>query len=102
MPEPVSSSPLRPLEPLTPGKPVGGSAAPESDAFASQLREQLERVSQMQNEADAGVQELLSGETENITGVFVTARKAQVAFSLLMEIRNKLVDAYTEIRQLRV
>lgn len=66
------------------------------------FRQQLEQVSQMQAEADHGVQSLLTGETQNITEVFATARKAEVAFSLLMEIRNKLVDAYTELRQLRV
>lgn len=56
----------------------------------------------MQADADRNVENLLTGETQNITEVFVAARKAQVAFSLLMEIRNKLVDAYTELRQLRV
>ena len=56
----------------------------------------------MQVEADEGVQSLLTGRTDNITGVLTTARKAEVAFSLLMEIRNKLVDAYSELKQLRV
>jgi flagellar hook-basal body complex protein FliE len=34
--------------------------------------------------------------------VFSAVRKAQVAFGLLMEIRNKLTDAYEEIQQMRV
>ncbi len=56
----------------------------------------------MQAEADAGIQALVTGQTDNITQVLTSARKAEVAFSLLMEIRNKLVDAYTELKQLRV
>jgi flagellar hook-basal body complex protein FliE len=75
---------------------------PSDTGFAAQLREQLEQVSQMQTEADAGIQNLLTGRTDNITEVLTAARKADVAFGLLMEIRNKLVDAYTELRQLRV
>ena len=82
---------------LPPSLPPAGG-----DDFAAALRRQLEQVSRMQTEADQGVQSLLTGESQNITEVFAAARKAQVAFSLLMEIRNKLVDAYTEIRQLRV
>jgi flagellar hook-basal body complex protein FliE len=53
-------------------------------------------------EADEGIQNLLTGRTDNVTEVLTAARKAEIAFSLLMEIRNKLVDAYSELRQLRV
>jgi flagellar hook-basal body complex protein FliE len=102
MPDPVSSNPLRPLGPVAPGQSVRPPAPAGGDDFAAALRRQLEQVSRMQTEADQGVQSLLTGESQNVTEVFAAARKAQVAFSLLMEIRNKLVDAYTEIRQLRV
>ncbi len=85
--------------PVTPN--AAGTATGKTD-FAAQLREQLEQVSRMQAEADQGVQNLVTGRTDNITEVLTTARKAEVAFSLLMEIRNKLVDAYSELRQLRV
>lgn len=82
-------------------KPAAADQAGDGD-FAKLLRQQLDKVSQMQKEADVGVQNLVTGQTQNITEVFSTAKKAQVAFSLLMEIRNKLADAYTELKQLRV
>ncbi len=92
--------------PVGPGQSASGvrsvGRVADGTDFASQLRQQLEQVSQMQAEADEGIQNMLTGQTDNITEVFTTARKAEVAFSLLMEIRNKLVDAYTEMRQLRV
>ncbi len=77
------------------GRPLG-------DDFASALKQQLEAVSRMQSEADQNVQRLVTGETQNLTEVFTATRKAQVAFSLMMEIRNKLVDAYQELQNLRV
>ncbi|MCG3126154.1 MAG: Flagellar hook-basal body complex protein FliE [Phycisphaerae bacterium] len=81
--------------------PAVGERAGGAD-FAATLRQELQRVAAIQNEADAGVQGLLTGRTQNVTEVFATARKAQVAFNVLMEIRNKLADAYTELKQLRV
>jgi len=48
------------------------------------------------------VQKLLTGETDNVAEVFSASKKAGVAFDLLMEIRNKLVDAYNEVQQMRV
>ena len=98
--DPVLSNPIRPICPPATTAPA---AAPAGDAsFAAMLRRQLEQVSDMDNQAKQGMQDLLTGRTQNITEVFVAARKAEVAFSLLMEIRNKLSDAYTEIKNLRV
>ena len=62
----------------------------------------LDEVNRLQSEADQGVQQLLTGETDNVAEVFAAANKAGIAFDLLMEIRNKLVDAYQEIQQIRV
>jgi flagellar hook-basal body complex protein FliE len=56
----------------------------------------------LQTEADAGVQKLMTGQTDNVAEVFTATRKAGIAFDLLMEIRNKLMDAYSELRQMRV
>jgi flagellar hook-basal body complex protein FliE len=90
--------PLRPTDPTTntlPQPPVGKD-------FQSHLLESLEKVNQLQRDADAGVQKLLTGESDNVAEVFSATRKAGVAFDLLMEIRNKLMDAYTELKQMRI
>jgi flagellar hook-basal body complex protein FliE len=103
MVDPVSPEqllPIGPARPAAPARPMEG--ADGEGGFAAELRRQLEQVNQMQAEADAGVQNLLTGQSDNITEVLTATRKAEVAFSLLMEIRNKLVDAYTELKQLRV
>lgn len=93
--------PVAPLAPSPPGRTAGPAATPGGD-FATLIKEQLQKVSQMQSEADVNVQKLLTGQTQNLTEVFTAARKAEVAFSLLMEIRNKLVDAYQELKNMRV
>lgn len=80
-----------------PSSGVGGG----SD-FASIMRDQLGRVSSMQHEADEKVQALVSGQSDSLSEVFVAARKAEVAFTLLMEVRNKLVEAYQELQNMRV
>ncbi len=96
--------PLRPIQSPTapePVAPTGPVEAPAKD-FKAYLMESLEQVNKLQTEADAGVQKLLTGETDNMAEVFTATRKAGVAFDLLMEIRNKLTEAYQELRQMRV
>lgn len=90
-----------PIKPPTAPTPVRPTNDPGSD-FAALIRDQLEQVNAMQSEAQEKVQQLVTGETDNLTDVFTAARKAEVAFSLLMEIRNKLVSAYDEVRNMRV
>jgi flagellar hook-basal body complex protein FliE len=86
---------------------VGGSAK-TSDApipqksFGEFMIESLNEVNRLQTEADAGVQRLLTGETDNVAEVFAASNKAGIAFDLLMEVRNRLMDAYQEIQQMRV
>lgn len=70
--------------------------------FKTILLDSLNEVNRLQTEADAGVQRLLRGESDNVAEVFAAANKAGIAFDLLMEVRNKLTDAYREIQQMRI
>lgn len=76
--------------------------APKGKDFKSILLDSLDEVNRLQQEADQGVQRLMTGETDNVAEVFTAVNKAGIAFDLLMEVRNKLVTAYEEIKQMRV
>jgi len=94
--------PLRGVAAPSAGSAMGKAGSVEGKDFKSFLMESLEKVSQLQQDADAGVQKLMTGETDNVAEVFSASRKAGIAFDLLMEIRNKLLDAYGEVKQMRV
>ena len=94
-------TPLRPIDPLQ--SPIAPASAPATGKdFKSYLLDSLSKVNELQSEADAGVQKLMTGQTDNVAEVFSASRKAGIAFDLLMEIRNKVMDAYSEIKQMRV
>ena len=98
----INQAAIAPMQPLSPPAPVSKPGEASGKDFKSYLMESLDKVSQLQNEADAGVQKLLTGQTDNVAEVFAATRKAGIAFDLLMEIRNKLSDTYTELKQMRV
>jgi len=94
--------PLRQIQaPATSAPASRPAASPEKD-FKDYLLASLDKVNRLENEADLGVQKLLTGQTDNVAEVFSATRKAGVDFDLLMEIRNKLMDALSEIKQMRV
>ena len=96
------------INPIKPGaateKLAGlGKTGPASGKdFKSYMLESLEKVNKLQDDATKGVEGLVTGETNNVAEVLAASKKAGVAFDLLMEIRNKLMDAYSEIKQMRV
>ena len=45
---------------------------------------------------------LATGKSDNVSEVFTAVKKAELAFQTLMQMRNKLLDAYDEIRQMRI
>ena len=48
------------------------------------------------------MQRLITGQTEDVHEVLVAMGKAEVAFHLMLEVRNKLMDAWKEITRMQV
>ena len=86
-----------------PANPASQPVAPAGEkGFYEVMLNSLDEVNRLQTEADQGVQDLYSGKTDDVASVFTAVNKAGVAFDLLMEMRNKLMDAYRDIQQIRV
>jgi len=68
--------------------------------FESALNDAIGKVSQLQNDVEKAISELSSG--GNITTAIIAAQKADMSFQLMVEVRNKLINAYEEIMRLQV
>jgi flagellar hook-basal body complex protein FliE len=79
-----------------------GAGQVDGKDFKSLLMDNLDQVNRLQQEAQTATEKLATGQTDNVAEVFSAVRKADVAFSLLMQIRNQLVDAYTEIKNIKI
>lgn len=98
-------SPQLPRLPELPTTPSGmGPEKPSSggDLFAELLVGKAKEVNDMQHSADAAVHAMLTGEDVNQAEVLTAVQKADLAFRMMLQIRNKLVEAYREISQIQV
>jgi flagellar hook-basal body complex protein FliE len=100
--------PFNPIGP-TPVGPTGpGQTRPESagaadgSSFKDVLHNSINEVNRLQQEATQATEDLVAGRTQDVGQVLAASQKAEVAFQMLMEIRNKLVTAYDELRQMRL
>ena len=96
--------PQRPASPLeTFGSPSGRPGpTSEIDQFAKLLGQQVREVNEMQTDANDMVHSLLTGGNVNEAEVLTAVQKADLAFRMLLQVRNKLIEAYREIQQIQV
>jgi len=86
-----------------PGTGAAKSAGPAGGAsFADTLKNSIQEVSKLQQDASKAVEDLATGKTEDVTGVMTAMEKSDLAFKTLLAIRAKLMDAYEEIKSISV
>ena len=70
--------------------------------FKNVLLEALDQVNTMQTQANEAVNQLVTGGDVNPAEVLTTLQKADMSFRMMLQIRNKLVQAYQEINNIRI
>jgi flagellar hook-basal body complex protein FliE len=89
--------------PLLPSVPAGKIDAPQGgSSFQDFLLRSIGEVNSMQTEADQAVEKLVTGGDVTPAAVLTAVQKADIAFDLMLQVRNKLIDAYQEIEKLQV
>lgn len=96
LPEP-SATPLAspPLTEAPAGQANGGS-------FSNFIEHAMGAVDAKLHAADAEKTKVLTGETNNLHQAVIAMQEASVAFSLMVEVRNKLVESYQELMRMQV
>lgn len=85
------------------GMPLVKPAAEATVGFQKALGEALEAVSQTQNEATRMQREVqLGNPTVSLEQTMVAMQKAQIGFQATMQVRNRLVQAYSDIMGMQV
>lgn len=70
--------------------------------FASLLMQGISNVNDSQLDSQDKMEQLLSGGDINQAEVFTSIQKADMSFRLLVQIRNKLLQAFEELNAIRV
>ena len=97
----------------TPILPVSGAPLPEAirhvgearsgtGAFQEVLSSAIQSVQGASHNASAAVERFLSGEGEELHTTILAAQRAQLAFEMFLQARNKVVSAYQEIMRMQM
>ncbi|HUX60461.1 MAG TPA: flagellar hook-basal body complex protein FliE [Ignavibacteriaceae bacterium] len=74
----------------------------KDDSFGNILTDFMGQVNKNQLDADEMTQKFVTGGNVEIQDVMIAGEKAKTSLDLLMEIRNKAIDMYTQLSQIQV
>ncbi len=87
-------------------EPFGGSTVKQASqggqGFSDLLKHAVESVNSMSHEAGRLEDAVAKGEDVNIHQAVIAGEKAGLSFQLLMQVRNKMIDAYQEVMRMQV
>jgi flagellar hook-basal body complex protein FliE len=86
---------------VSPGSASGAGGAPGT-SFADVLKNSINEVAKLQQDASQATEAVLTGKSEDLTGVMTAVEKSDLAFKTLLAIRTKLMDAYEEIKNIPI
>jgi flagellar hook-basal body complex protein FliE len=65
--------------------------------FMDTLRNAMDEISSLQGDADDKVSQLLSGNGQDVHSAMIAVEKANLSFQMMVQVRNKIVQAYQQI-----
>ncbi len=82
--------------------PAGTQEAGKSGSFFEQLEKSMSEVNADQLQADTSIKELVAGKSKNIHETMLQIQKAELSLKAMMQVRNKMLEAYKEIIRMQV
>lgn len=79
-----------------PAQPVEGAKT-----FKETMLETLDEANRLQQEATKAVDDLQAGQRQDVENVLLATTKADNAFRMLQSLRNRMMEAYEEVKQMR-
>lgn len=89
----VSQNFFSPGSPTTSQQPTSS----ENSDFMGTLKNAMDQVTSLQSESDGKVAQLLSGNGQDVHSAMIAVEKANLSFEMMVQVRNKIVQAYQQV-----
>lgn len=97
----ITTVPVNP-SPFSAASPQSDRSHGQGPNFLDSIKSFLRETNDLQHEAGEKIEAYVAGEEIDLHDVMIARQKAGVSFELVMEIRNKILEAYTELMRMPV
>jgi flagellar hook-basal body complex protein FliE len=70
-------------------------------SFSEMLDEAVFHVDQVQAEANQKIGAMLGGDAADVHNAMIAVQKADLSFQLMMQVRNKVIQAYQDVERMQ-
>lgn len=81
---------------------AAGATAGGTASFGQLVMTGLEAVDQQVLSSQAGLQQIASGDVQNLHQVMIRMEESRLSFQLMMQVRNRLLEAYQDVMRMQV
>ncbi|OPY85018.1 MAG: Flagellar hook-basal body complex protein FliE [Syntrophus sp. PtaU1.Bin208] len=81
---------------------TGGGKGEGTSSFSDVLKNTINDINKLQNDADTAISKVQVHDTGSIHEAMVALEKASISFQTMMQVRNKIIDAYQEVMRMQV
>jgi flagellar hook-basal body complex protein FliE len=82
--------------------PQGQRGEKGGPGFGEILKDAISTVNELQKQSDQEIQKLMTGESQDLHTTVIAMQKADLSFQMMMQVRNKIVQAYQEIMRMQM
>jgi len=95
--------PVTAISPPLAQKAADASSVSQTEQnFSDFIKNSIAEVNQAQNDGDGAIEKLYSGEAQNLHDVMISVEQADISLRMLVQIRNKALQAYEEIMRIQI
>ncbi len=76
--------------------------SPTNQNFNDFITSTINQVNESQVEGDRAIEKLHSGEAQNLHDVMISVEQADISLRMLVQVRNKALQAYEEIMRMQI
>lgn len=84
------------------GASKAGKEEESGQSFGAALESAMVNINKLQNDADAAIESVELDNSASIHDAMIALEKADISFRTMMQVRNKLVEAYQEVMRMQV
>jgi flagellar hook-basal body complex protein FliE len=79
-----------------------GETQENKTSFGSILKDSIQEISKLQTNADQAIAKVELDDSGSIHEAMIALEKADISFRAMMQVRNKIVEAYQEVMRMQV
>lgn len=83
-------------------KPQASGLDKNGSSFGDMLKDAISTVNELQKQSDHEIQKIMTGESQDLHTTVIAMQKADLSFQMMMQVRNKIVQAYQEVMRTQV